>query len=183
MYPEGPAASFDSRLSMKLTRIFSLLVALLLSAGTGNVDARNVGTADLVVVKKQQRQLLLLNNGQVIRSYDISLGFNPVGHKRYEGDGRTPEGRYYLTWRNPQSRFYKSIHISYPNQFDIERAHRLGRTPGGFIMIHGIPNRFARAPELFEGIDWTEGCIAVSNSDIEEIWHLVADHTPIEIYP
>lgn len=168
---------------MKTTRIFLFLVALILLAGAGNLDASNAGTADLVVVKKQQRQLLLLNNGQIIRNYDISLGFNPVGHKSYEGDGRTPEGRYYLTWRNPQSRFYKSIHISYPNQLDIERARRLGRTPGGFIMIHGIPNRFARAPELFEGIDWTEGCIAVSNSDIEEIWHLVADHTPIEIYP
>jgi murein L,D-transpeptidase YafK len=176
---------FADALEPTMSRIFLCLAAFIVAIGllqTG-AEAHQANRADLVVVKKEERRMLLLSRGQVIRSYEISLGFNPVGHKKYEGDGRTPEGRYYLNWRNPQSRFHKSIHISYPNETDLQRAHYLGQPPGGHIMIHGIPNRFARAPELFEGIDWTEGCIAVSNSDIEEIWQLVADHTPIEIYP
>ncbi|KIH75678.1 L,D-transpeptidase catalytic domain [Geoalkalibacter ferrihydriticus] len=161
-----------------------LFVVALLSAGTPlTASARLISTADLVIVEKSQRKLHLVSNGHVFRSYDIALGANPVGHKLYKGDGRTPEGRYYLDWRNPQSRFHKSMHISYPNERDRERAQRLGRSPGGHIMIHGIPNRYRRAPELFEGLDWTEGCIAVRNEDMEEIWQLVADHTPIEIYP
>ncbi len=171
---------------MKMTTItlmfFAVTLAPLLALPTA-AWARLMSTADLVIVEKSERKLHLVSNGAVFRSYDISLGKNPVGHKVYKGDGRTPEGRYYLDWRNPQSRFHKSIHISYPNEQDRERAERLGRAPGGYIMIHGIPNKYRRAPELFEGMDWTEGCIAVSNEDMEEIWQLVADNTPIEIYP
>ncbi|MDO3377916.1 L,D-transpeptidase family protein [Geoalkalibacter halelectricus] len=161
----------------------TLLVLLICLALPESAAARLITTADLVIVEKGDRKLHLVSNGQVFRSYDISLGSNPVGHKMYKGDGRTPEGRYYLDWRNPQSRFHKSIHISYPNDRDRERARHLGRPPGGHIMIHGIPNQYRRAPELFVGLDWTEGCIAVRNEDMEEIWQLVADHTPIEIYP
>ncbi len=164
--------------------IFLLSLAFLAPLfGAGEADARTGTRADLVVVNKGQRVLQLLSNGRVIRSFDISLGKNPVGHKRRQGDGRTPEGRYRLDWRNAKSRFYKSIHISYPNPDDVQRARKLGAAPGGAIMIHGLPNKFAEAPELFEDLDWTEGCIAVTNEAIEEIWQLVADHTPIEIYP
>ena len=160
-----------------------LLATLAALAWAPSAAARTSNKADLVVVKKAQRTLELLHQGRIIRSFEISLGENPLGHKRRQGDGRTPEGRYTLDWRNPNSRFYKSIHISYPNADDVRRAREAGAAPGGHIMIHGLPNKFAKAPELFEGLDWTEGCIAVTNQDIEEIWNLVADNTPIEIYP
>ncbi len=148
-----------------------------------SAQASWVQKADRVVVKKSERQLVLYQGDAPLRTYSICLGKNPVGHKRVAGDCRTPEGRYVLDWRNPQSRFFKSIHISYPNDEDKRRAQRLGRSPGGNIMIHGLPNKYRTAPELFEGIDWTDGCIAVSNDDMREIWQLIADKSVIEIYP
>lgn len=160
-----------------------LTILLLLTFAPPALVARTADRADLVVVQKSQRQLQLIAEGRIVRTFPIALGKNPVGHKQYEGDGRTPEGRYLLDWRNPRSRFYKSIHISYPNRQDYERALRRGHVPGHAIMIHGIPNEFSQAPELFEAIDWTEGCIAVSNEAIEEIWRMVSNNTPIEIYP
>ncbi|HEV8077364.1 MAG TPA: L,D-transpeptidase family protein [Marinobacter sp.] len=137
-----------------------------------------------VLVQKGERSLQLLSGEQIIRQYRISLGDNPQGHKLYEGDSRTPEGTYSLDWRNADSSFYKSIHISYPSAKDRELAKNWGLDPGGSIMIHGLPNGtdddFAFA---FFGLDWTDGCIAVSNQEIDEIWQLVGDGTPIEILP
>jgi murein L,D-transpeptidase YafK len=137
-----------------------------------------------VLVQKGERSLQLLSGEQVIRQYRISLGDTPQGHKLYEGDSRTPEGEYSLDWRNAGSSFYKSIHISYPSAKDREMAENWGLDPGGSIMIHGLPNGtdddFAFA---FLGLDWTDGCIAVSNQEIDEIWQLVSDGTPIEILP
>ena len=139
--------------------------------------------ADLVVVEKSERRLYLYKDNEVLRSYEIALGRNPVGPKLRQGDNRTPEGRYTLDHRNPQSRFYRSIHISYPNDSDRRRAEAKGVQPGGNIMIHGVPNRYRDGQEFFVGWDWTEGCIAVTNDDMQEIWALVADNTPIEIHP
>ena len=139
--------------------------------------------ADRVYVDKSERQLHLLREGQVLRSYRISLGKNPVGDKQREGDLRTPEGDYYLDWRNPESDFFMSMHISYPSVHDLREAAQRGERPGGLIMIHGLPNdaRATRTDYLYE--DWTDGCIAVSNQAMIDIWLSVPDNTPITIAP
>lgn len=140
-------------------------------------------TVTEVLVKKAERRLYLLDGDEVVRSYRIGLGDNPSGHKLYEGDERTPEGEYTLDWRNSASDFYKSIHISYPNEKDREMASAWGLDPGGNIMIHGLPNDAEGMGFAYKGLDWTDGCIAVSNEEIDEIWRLVADGTPIRILP
>ena len=141
---------------------------------------------DLVLVEKSEKKLYLMSNGKIIREYSIALGKNPQGHKVEEGDGRTPEGRYTLDWRNPQSRFYRSIHISYPNDKDKRWAHDRQKPPGAYIMIHGSPEWVPSsewAENWLQNTDWTDGCIAVTNEEMDEIWNLVADGTPIEIWP
>ncbi|SDX99171.1 L,D-transpeptidase catalytic domain [Allochromatium warmingii] len=147
---------------------------------------RATGPVDTVVVKKSKRQLELLSRGQVVRQYRVALGSAPVGHKYREGDQRTPEGRYSLNWRNPKSNFYKSLHISYPSEQDRAVSRQLGyNDPGGMIMIHGLPN-YIQSPNLrqqYANRDWTEGCIAVQNHEMDEIWSLVKDGTPIHIMP
>jgi murein L,D-transpeptidase YafK len=140
---------------------------------------------DKVVVKKAERRLYLVKKDKTFRSYPISLGFSPRGHKQRRGDGRTPEGRYYLDWRNPGSKFRKSLHVSYPNYRDKLHARRRGVDPGGMIMVHGQPRGVHNSPlrQAISKEDWTEGCIAVSNLAIEEIWDYTLDGTPIEILP
>jgi murein L,D-transpeptidase YafK len=133
--------------------------------------------ADHVIVNKSRREMLLLRGSSVLRSYRIALGPNPMGHKEREGDGRTPEGRYVIDYRNPRSRYHLSLHISYPNEADRSRAHAEGCDPGGDIMIHGLKDGERR-----EG-DWTQGCVAVTDSEMEEIWNLVPDGTAITIEP
>ncbi len=135
-----------------------------------------------VVVLKGERRLHLLHNDWVLRTFDIALGRNPKGPKYRQGDGRTPEGEYVLDWRKADSQYYRAIHISYPNAFDEFRARTLGVPAGGMIMIHGQPNH---RPVRYhaEQTDWTEGCIAVSNAAMDEIWAAVEDGTPIEIHP
>lgn len=138
--------------------------------------------ADFVLVDKSERKLWLYQGGKVIRSYSgLQYGDQPVGHKRFEGDERTPEGRYTITYGNEQSSYYLSLFIDYPNAADKAYARARGRSPGGLIFIHGQPNGMpfeARVPG-----DWTDGCIAMSNAEIEELWSLVPDGTPIEIRP
>jgi len=131
---------------------------------------------DRVVVNKGRREMLLLSGESVVRSYRVALGRDPVGHKEREGDGRTPEGRYTIDRRNPKSRYHLALHISYPNTADNERASALGIAPGGDIMIHGL-----KAGAAHPGSDWTQGCIAVTDAEMDEIWDLVPDGTPIEI--
>jgi murein L,D-transpeptidase YafK len=138
---------------------------------------------DLVRVDKSARQMELVSEGLVLRTYSIALGANPLGHKQQEGDERTPEGRYSLDWRNPQSAFTRSIHISYPNKADKDRAWKEGVSPGGMIMIHGQSKGFGWWAWLFQLFDWTNGCIAVTDEEMNEIWDRVADGTPIEINP
>lgn len=153
--------------------------------GPGKADRGkpDQGKADRVVVLKGARRLMLLRGASVLRTYRIALGRTPQGAKVAEGDGRTPEGRYVLDWRNPRSRFYRSIHVSYPNDADRARARRLGLPAGGDIMIHGLPERLGAIGAEHARWDWTEGCVAVSNAEIDEIWTLVADGTVIDIRP
>jgi len=138
---------------------------------------------DLVVVYKGDRLLQLKSKGRVVRSFEIALGSQPKGHKLYEGDGRTPEGVYKLDWRNSYSQFHRSIHISYPRNVDQEVAGSRGVSPGGMIMIHGIPD--GRHPDEMGHPfnDWTNGCLAVTNEEMDEIWSMVEDGTTIIIFP
>jgi murein L,D-transpeptidase YafK len=139
--------------------------------------------ADRVLVIKSERKLHLIRNGIVLRSFDISLGKKPVGAKLQEGDLRTPEGDYVIDWRNPDSDYYMSMHISYPGPQDIGRANRKGVNPGSMIMIHGLPNDSEPTRRDYLDDDWTDGCIAVSNQAMIDIWLSVADNTPITIRP
>lgn len=139
--------------------------------------------ADKVVVIKSKRLMMLLQNGEILKMYRIALGKQPVGHKTREGDYKTPEGSYILNSRNPKSKYHLSITISYPNESDVLKAQERGVSPGGSIMIHGLPEDLEGLGRLHRTLDWTNGCIAVTNSEIEEIWHLVPDGTQIEIKP
>jgi lipoprotein-anchoring transpeptidase ErfK/SrfK len=139
--------------------------------------------ADGVLVIKSERRLYLMRQGRAIRTYDVALGFNPVGHKQHEGDGRTPEGLYVLGSALPESRFYRALPISYPAPDDVERARAQGLRPGGRIMIHGLPPSGARMGRQHLYLDWTDGCVAVTNDEIDEIAEAVRPGTPIEIRP
>lgn len=149
----------------------------------GSTMEAGLPLADSVVVRKSQRMLYLMRNNQVLRSFKVSLGLRPDGHKQFEGDYRTPEGKYRLNRRNPNSEYFLSIQISYPNDADIAFARRKGQRPGGAIMIHGQPNTPRKPRDYYSNVDWTEGCIAVSNSDMVEIWLMTPPDTPIEIRP
>jgi len=141
------------------------------------------GPADKILIEKQARLLTLLSKGKVLKTYPIALGGNPLGPKERQGDSKTPEGTYVIDSRNKNSRYHRSLHISYPNGKDKKRAKELGVSPGGDIMIHGIKNGFAWAGELHTGVDWTKGCIAVTDEEIEEIDRLVPNGTLVEIRP
>ncbi|NNL85884.1 MAG: L,D-transpeptidase family protein [Myxococcales bacterium] len=145
--------------------------------------AEGTERADRVKLYKSERRLLLLREGRILGQYAVALGQNPEGPKHRAGDGKTPEGRYVLDWRNPESRYYRSIHLSYPNPRDLERAQTKRIDPGGGIMIHGLPNGLGFIGEAHRTLDWTDGCIAVTNSEMDEIWRRVPDGTPIEIWP
>jgi murein L,D-transpeptidase YafK len=137
--------------------------------------------ADKVLVLKGERKLLLMKGDQVLKTYTVSLGGKPVGPKIEQGDHKTPEGSYVLDRHNAHSQYHKAIHISYPNADDVARAEKFGVSAGGELYIHGLPNSY-KGPGKDLG-DWTEGCIAVTNAEIDEIWRMVADGTPIEIKP
>jgi len=137
--------------------------------------------ATKVIVDKSDRKLYLFYHNQLIASYHISLGRYPKGPKRVEGDKKTPEGKYVLDFKKENSSYYRAIHISYPNSSDIEYAKKLGKSPGGAIMIHGQPNGWGWLSPIMQRFDWTSGCIALSNKDMDEIWKLVKLGTPIII--
>lgn len=140
-------------------------------------------TIDHVLVLKKKRTLQLLRGDKVVKSYKVALGGDPVGPKRKQDDGKTPEGTYVLDRRNAQGQFYKSIHVSYTNAEDRQKARRLGVSPGGDIFLHGIGKKYGWVGAAHTAHDWTNGCIAVTNEEIDEIWKLVKDGTPIEIKP
>lgn len=152
-----------------------------IGSGTPPEMAAAANQADAVRVIKSTRELHLLRNGETIRRYSVSLGSAPSGHKQQEGDERTPEGEYLIDWRNQNSVAHLSLHISYPNVDDKAAAAAANSNPGGYIMIHGLPNGWGFLAGLHLGWDWTNGCIAVTNAQMQEIWSMVPNNTPIEI--
>ena len=149
----------------------------------GGTAGGSLPTANRVLVRKSERRMYLLRGDEVLRSYRVALGLNPVGHKEREGDFRTPEGNYRLVKRNPRSDFFMSMKVSYPNDADVARARRNGWAAGGSIMIHGLPNEPRKGLDYYSTRDWTDGCIAISNADMLEVWMLVPDNTRIDIEP
>ncbi len=147
------------------------------------LSAADFDIADRVLIKKGERKLLLLKGDRVLRTMDVALGFVPNGDKLEEGDFRTPEGRYRLTKRNAASDYFLSIQISYPNDEDERIARTRGVDPGGQIMIHGQPNVPNFSDDYYEWNDWTEGCIALSNADMVDVWLMTFGSTPIDIRP
>lgn len=139
--------------------------------------------ADCVLVKKHEKRLYLMKNAMPFRIYRVAFGANSKGPKLTEGDERTPEGTYTLDYKNVNSDFYKSIHISYPNSEDIQKARKMGVVPGGDIMIHGQKNGVQNFEGIHRYVDWTDGCIAVTNAEMDEIWMSVDVGTPIIIEP
>lgn len=147
------------------------------------VHAEDFPMAERILIEKADRKLHLLKDGKPFRTFDIALGIAPVGNKEREGDQKTPEGKYLLDGRNPDSDFFLSIHISYPNVGERRAARTRGDDPGGAIMIHGQPNVPTYSSGYYAKEDWTNGCIAVSNSDMIDIWLMTPDDIPIEIRP
>ena len=162
-------------------RAIQALAFVFLAGSSAAQQAESLPTADFVLVDKSDRMLTLYSGGKPYRNYTgLQFGASPQGHKRFEGDERTPEGRYTIDYANPDSSYWLSLHISYPTAADRAYAAARGRSPGGAIFIHGQPNwlPLGRLPG-----DWTDGCIALSNAEIEELWQMVPDGTPIEIRP
>lgn len=159
------------------------LASVMVWAHWQRIPLADGAVADRVVVLKADRRLELYDDGALLRSYRISLGREPVGPKRREGDRRTPEGDYVIDFRKPDSDYHRALHISYPRPDQVAAARSRGEPPGGLIMIHGLRNGAGFVGRLHLLSDWTIGCIAVTNPEIEEIWRVVPDGTPVEIRP
>ena len=156
-------------------RYVNCLMLLMLSCGGWSAEV------DLVRVDKSERKMVLLAEGKAVREYTVALGGNPRGHKQQEGDERTPEGIYTLDYKKEDSTFYRSMHISYPNQIDTDNATKRGVSPGGFIMVHGQRNKLGWLAALTQYFNWTDGCIALTNAEMDDFMSLVAVGTSIEI--
>ncbi len=182
---------------MKIFRNLIAILALACLAGTVHGDALPAAIPDVqaaalrsalpvvdrVLVRKSERRLLLMHGGNIVHAYHVALGLSPVGQKERSGDFRTPEGSYRLERRNPRSDYFLSIKVSYPNEADLKRARARHWDTGGSIMIHGLPNQLKHDADYYLSHDWTDGCIAVSNADMVEIWMLTPDEVPIDILP
>ncbi|MDP3261601.1 MAG: L,D-transpeptidase family protein [Tabrizicola sp.] len=163
---------------MRILRLVVILVmALGLAACGSKFRSYNGPKVTQVQVHKADRKMYLLHNDRVLKSYDVALGFMPDGHKQFEGDGKTPEGGYFISHKNPNSEFHLSLGISYPNEADVAFAESMDKQPGGDIFIHGGPNKPIRRP------DWTAGCIAVSDKEMEVVYSMIEPGTPIFILP
>jgi murein L,D-transpeptidase YafK len=167
-------------------RVFSLfltVVALVMVGVPQRPATAAISPVEVVVVYKNLNLMQLKRGNEVIRSYQIALGRNPLGPKQKAGDCRTPEGTYRIDRHTKKSKFYKSLHISYPNSRDLAQAKNRGLAPGGDIMIHGLPEGFEDMADYHFMSNWTKGCIALNNAEMDEIWQLIADGTPISINP
>lgn len=161
-------------------------MVIMVAIASLSLTAGGDGFADRVIIKKSTRMLYLSHGGEIYKKYHITLGQVPQGAKEFEGDMKTPEGVYLLDWRKDSPQYYKSIHISYPNAKDRAHAQENGVSAGGMIMIHGTPTNWSLSPLgdwMPMLLDWTEGCIAMSNDDLEEVWEETTDGTPIIIVP
>jgi hypothetical protein len=167
--------------SVKSSERFEPLYAVPLPASGARLGPP--AAADSIVVYKRERTLTLFNRGVPVRSYFVALGSKPVGDKQRAGDQRTPEGLFHINAHNPASKFHLALRISYPDDAHRSRAQALGVDPGGDIMIHGLPKEYSAAGKDHRQNDWTNGCVALSNQEIEEIWHAVPDGTPVQIKP
>ena len=172
-----------AKLIFKLSIPGILTIILLSQSSEASKSPLADPKVDKVIVVKSKRVMMLLSNSSIVRSYKIALGKQPVGSKVRMGDHKTPEGSYKLVSRNPKSKYHLSIKVSYPNEADVKKAKKLGVSPGGSIMIHGLPTGLGELAEAHRYWDWTDGCIAVTDSEMDEIWQLVSDGTPIEINP
>jgi len=168
---------------MRNRRLHSLISLAFLAAALHSAATATSHQADKIIVVKSAHTMTLLSGDKVLKTYKVALGGVPSGPKRVEGDHKTPEGSYIIDSRNPQSQFHLSLHISYPSAADQQRARAIGARPGGAIMIHGLAKPFAYLGALHRQTDWTDGCIAVTNAEIEEIWRLVPVGTRVEIRP
>jgi murein L,D-transpeptidase YafK len=155
-----------------------LCIVVVFASGAHAID-----NAESVLVVKGERRLYLLIDDEPFASFPVTFGSNPDGHKQEEGDGRTPEGEYVLDYKNSSSSYYRSIHVSYPNADDLAAAHARSVSAGGHIMIHGQKNGWESLSWLAQFVNWTDGCVALSNSDMDLVWEAVAPGTPIEIRP
>ena len=166
----------------RLSRFFpGGAVALFVLAFLASARAADKPVADRILIVKSTRTMTLFHGERALKTYKVALGSMPVGPKQIQGDHKTPEGSYTIVSRNEHSQFHLALRISYPNAADRARARRLGASPGGDIMIHGLPNGFADAQ--YRRTDWTDGCVSVTNSEIEEIWRLAPVGTRVEIRP
>jgi murein L,D-transpeptidase YafK len=174
-----------------MLKVLLFLLVLLALSAVGILIGANLNlhplppnaTADRVLVEKAARRLTLLRDGSPLKTYRVALGVAPVGSKEQEGDQRTPEGQYVIDFHKEDSDYHRALHVSYPEQRDIERAAAAGVPPGSDIMVHGIRNGMGWIGAFHRRKDWTAGCIAVTDFEIEEIWRAVSDGTPIEIRP
>ena len=173
----------DALPKRRLVVLFLAATGIAIASRPVPANAGDFPVADKVVVEKTNRKLHLLKDGEPFRTFDIALGIAPIGDKEMEGDFKTPEGQYLLDMRNPDSDYFLSIRVSYPNAEDRREAADKGVDPGGQIMIHGQPNTPTYSSAFYKKSDWTNGCIAVSNSDMIDIWLMTPDNVPIEILP
>lgn len=164
---------------MRLLRLVILLALACAVASCGNSKFRKYRGPEVtqIQVHKADRKMYLLHEDKVLKAYDVGLGFEPIGHKQFEGDGKTPEGQYFISYKNPNSDYHLSLKISYPNEADIALAEAQGKPPGGDIVIHGGPKKRT------DKRDWTWGCVAVSDKDIEIVYSMVKPGTPIFLLP
>ena len=161
---------------MKILIIFYLLLISIISYADNSID--------IIVVNKSERILYVVKNDKIIKKYEIALGLNPAGHKKKEGDKKTPEGYYFIDGKNSNSKYFLSLHTSYPNFHDKQVASKNNLDPGKHIAIHGLPSTSILSQHLYsKGPDWTDGCIALNNSDMQELWDLIEEGTQIIIKP
>jgi murein L,D-transpeptidase YafK len=163
--------------------VTAALALLALASSVGRTQPSGVLFADRIEVFKSRHRLVLLKDGKPLKTYRVSIGTNPIGPKREEGDHRTPEGAYVIDYHKTDSAFHQALHISYPNEEDRLEAAQRGVSPGGLIMIHGLPNGVPGFAFIHRHHDWTDGCIAVTDAEIDEIARAVPDGTPIVIHP
>ena len=178
VFPFSISHSFSAASLTNKTAIFGLLASIFIASHL-NAEVK----ADRIIVHKKSRTMELMSGGRVLKTYKIALGSEPVGPKTRQGDHRTPEGIFVIDRRNAQSQFHRSLHISYPRPEDRERARQLGVSPGGDIFIHGLPNGYGLVGAAHRLRDWTDGCIAVTDQEIEQIWRMVDDGATVEIHP
>jgi murein L,D-transpeptidase YafK len=178
--------NFGFKLIALLFFTLSGVLALCATSPTQEVPSNSIEGkqfADSIVIVKSTRTMILENNGHVLKTYKVALGGEPVGAKERQGDHKTPEGKYLVDAKNGHSQFYLALHISYPNATDRARARKLGASPGGDVEIHGLGKKYGWIGARHRLTDWTDGCVAVTNEEIEEIFKMVAVGTPVEFRP